>query len=267
MSKTPGEPEYDVFLSYATEDREWCEQLAERLRSAGVRVWFDAWRLQPGDHVDARLNEGLEKSRKLVAVWSKSYFREDKHWTLAESYSRLHHDQLATDRPIIPVLLEDCTVKPTLRGLLYLDFRRPDDFELRFRELVQALDLPWKSPEPQHESRLFEHELTRSERGRAARDRGKHFEEEVATLPSPRLRRHPGHPSARDPPSRRPRPPSTRSSASTRTPRSPTSRSSRTSRSSPTSARRELAAPRRTGRRSRRSTTCATWPSARCCWT
>src|SRR5690348_8104070 len=68
-------PEYDVFLSYASEDRAWCERLVERLRDDGIRVWVDFRELQPGDHLQARINEGLERSRKLVALFSKSYFR------------------------------------------------------------------------------------------------------------------------------------------------------------------------------------------------
>ena len=73
----PADIEYDVFLSYASEDSEWCENLAVRLRDEGVRVWFDKWQLQPGDHLLVRLNEGIEKSRKMIAVWTASYFRDD----------------------------------------------------------------------------------------------------------------------------------------------------------------------------------------------
>jgi hypothetical protein len=89
-------------------DSAWCEQLAERLRNEGVRVWFDKWQLKPGDHLEARINDGLEKSRKMVAVWSGHYFRESKVWTLAESYSQQHADVLASDRPLIPILIEHC---------------------------------------------------------------------------------------------------------------------------------------------------------------
>jgi len=140
----PGErpAEYDVFLSYASEDRAWCERLAECLRAQGIRVWVDFWELQPGDHLEARLNEGLERSRRLVTLFSRSYFRHDKCWTLAESYSKQHADVLARDRLLIPLLIEDCTVKPTLASLIYVDFRHPVDFEARFRQLVQALDDP-----------------------------------------------------------------------------------------------------------------------------
>ena len=45
---------YGAFLSHASEDTAWCEQLAEHLRNEGVRVWFDKWELQAGDHLLAR---------------------------------------------------------------------------------------------------------------------------------------------------------------------------------------------------------------------
>jgi len=79
---------YDLFLSHASEDKDWCEKLAERLRDQGVRVWFDGWELQPGDNLMARINDGIKRSRKMVAVFSRSYFKDAKVWTRAESYAQ-----------------------------------------------------------------------------------------------------------------------------------------------------------------------------------
>jgi hypothetical protein len=70
--------DYDAFLSRTSEDNPWCEQLAVRLRDEGVRVWFDAWELQPGDHLLVLLNDGLRRSRKLITVWTHNYFRDAK---------------------------------------------------------------------------------------------------------------------------------------------------------------------------------------------
>ena len=130
---------YDVFLSHASEDTAWCETLAERLRNDGVRVWLDKWELQPGDHLLARLNDGLKKSRKMVAVWSASYFRDDKVWTLAESFSQQHGDALSHDRPIIPVLMQDCDILPTFRNLILIDFHNSADFDLRFNATPEGM--------------------------------------------------------------------------------------------------------------------------------
>lgn len=174
--------EYDVFLSHAGEDTEWCETLAERLRNEGVRVWFDKWYLQPGDNVLAKINDGLAKSRKMIAVWSTNYFRDGKVWTLVESFSQLHGDPLSQDRPIIPLLIEDCTILPTFRNILCIDFRNKPDFDLRFRQLLQALDLPRREFEREPDFEFKEHEFEAAQRGRFAQKKGKRFEDEIAKL-------------------------------------------------------------------------------------
>jgi hypothetical protein len=138
--------QYDIFLSYAREDRLWCEQLACRLRQSGVRVWFDRWFVRPGDHLLVRLNEGLQASRRMVAVWSPHYFCDSKVWTLVESFARQHADPLAADRLLIPLLLCDCQVPPTFENIVTIDFRREDDFETSLIELLESLDAPTASP-------------------------------------------------------------------------------------------------------------------------
>ena len=47
MSET--ESEYDVFLSHSAADKDTVREIAERLKSDGVRVWFDEWEIRPGD--------------------------------------------------------------------------------------------------------------------------------------------------------------------------------------------------------------------------
>jgi hypothetical protein len=49
-----------------------------RLRDEDVRVWFDTWEPQPGDHLLVRLNAGLRRSRKLIAVWAHNYCHDAK---------------------------------------------------------------------------------------------------------------------------------------------------------------------------------------------
>ena len=43
--------QYDVFLSHNQADKPRVRRLAERLRAAGLRVWFDEWVIQPGDDI------------------------------------------------------------------------------------------------------------------------------------------------------------------------------------------------------------------------
>jgi hypothetical protein len=41
-------PKYDVFISYSSRDRAMAEELANRLREAGLRPFFDRWCLPGG---------------------------------------------------------------------------------------------------------------------------------------------------------------------------------------------------------------------------
>ncbi|HLK59109.1 MAG TPA: TIR domain-containing protein [Chthonomonadaceae bacterium] len=174
------EPDYDIFLSHASEDKVWCAMLAERLRNANVRVWYDAWEIKPGHKLMERINDGLKRSRKMVVVWTPSYFRDEKVWTRAESFSQQNKDLLGRDRLLIPLLREDCQVEPTFNDYLYMDFRNDDDFELRFRQLLEALDLP-KPDEAREDSALFRHPEEEQE-GKARHDPGKRFADDVASL-------------------------------------------------------------------------------------
>ncbi len=173
---------YDAFLNHAGEDIDWCEKLAERLRNENVGVWLDKWELQPGDHLLKRLNDALKQSRKMVAVWSPNYFREDKVWTLAESFSQQHQDILAQERLLIPLLIEKCDIPPTFRNIIYIDFRNPEDFEIHFRQLLEALDLPKRVYEREEVLEFREHEFDISKRGKEAFVKGKRFEDEVSKL-------------------------------------------------------------------------------------
>ena len=74
---------YDVFLSHSAKDKAVVRPLAERLRADGVKVWFDEWVLQPGDSIQAKIEEGLERSRVLVLCMSAHAFGSD--WAQLES--------------------------------------------------------------------------------------------------------------------------------------------------------------------------------------
>jgi len=40
---------YHTFLSHHTDDKPVVEELAQKLRQAGLRPWLDKWNLIPGD--------------------------------------------------------------------------------------------------------------------------------------------------------------------------------------------------------------------------
>ena len=92
--------EFDVFISHATEDKDFAGPLARDLRSAGLRVWFDEFELELGDSLNEKINYGLSRSRYGVVVISPTFFR--KHWTQLEMNGFVAR-QTAGERVILPI--------------------------------------------------------------------------------------------------------------------------------------------------------------------
>jgi hypothetical protein len=58
--------EFDVFLSHSSRDKSVVRELAELLKTDGLKVWLDEWVIQPGDSIPLAIEQGLEKSRILI---------------------------------------------------------------------------------------------------------------------------------------------------------------------------------------------------------
>ncbi len=78
-AQAPGpEPEWDVFVSYATEDREpFVTALVAALTREGLRVWYDQFELRLGDSLRQSIERGLARSRHGVVVISPRFLAKD----------------------------------------------------------------------------------------------------------------------------------------------------------------------------------------------
>lgn len=73
-------PEYDVFVSHASEDKEsFARPFADRLKQLGIKVWYDEFSLQWGDSLRKKIDKGLANSRFGIVVISKAFIKKD--WT------------------------------------------------------------------------------------------------------------------------------------------------------------------------------------------
>jgi len=135
---------YDIFLSYAKADIRWCQKLAKRLQQANVKVWFDEWAVQAGDDHETKIEEGLKCARRIAAIWTPHYFHTDNfdNYSIVDETLNQPPTVLAQDRPLIPLLLHTFDIPDKFKKLKPIDFRNNDDFELRVRQLLEALDLP-----------------------------------------------------------------------------------------------------------------------------
>jgi len=65
---------YDAFIIYAAEDKSFAERLAYFLQDAGLNLWTDNSRLNTGDNLTAKINEGFSKTDSCIIILSSRLF-------------------------------------------------------------------------------------------------------------------------------------------------------------------------------------------------
>ena len=109
----PEDFRYDVFLSHNQADKPRVRRLAERLKQAGLRVWFDEWNVRSVDIIALKVDEGLEQSRVLLLCLSPNALASG--WVALERSTAIHRDPANAGRRFITLPLADCDLAETLR--------------------------------------------------------------------------------------------------------------------------------------------------------
>ena len=106
-------PVADIFISYASQDRELVRQLVASLEADGFSLWWDR-AIEPGHRYDHQINSALDQASVVLTVWTEHSVESD--WVRWEASEGLRRGCL------IPVRLDDS--------------RLPDEFQR-----TQALSL------------------------------------------------------------------------------------------------------------------------------
>ena len=117
------QPSMKLFLSHASEDKDFVRPLADRLDAEGFTVWLDERSMTLGDSLLGKINEGLLGSDYGVVVLSPTFF--GKKWTRAE-LGALMALETTTKKMILPIWkgLSAETIKdlmPTLADRVAVD--------------------------------------------------------------------------------------------------------------------------------------------------
>ena len=91
----------DVFLSYASADRERAVAIAELLRLSGYSVWWDRT-IPPGRVFDEVLQEALGTAGCIVVLWSRA--------SVASNWVKTEAAEGATRQILVPAILEDVPI-------------------------------------------------------------------------------------------------------------------------------------------------------------
>lgn len=148
--------EYDVALSFAGEDRQVAEAIADHLRLAGVRVFYDTWEQAGlwGKDLYQHLSEVYGKAaRYSLILISKAYM--SKAWTNHELRSAQVRALSERGEYILPVRLDDTELPGLPATMGYIDLRKVSTAQLaalllqklRSQDTVPA-GPPGSSPSP-----------------------------------------------------------------------------------------------------------------------
>lgn len=98
----------DIFLSYATEDKDRIMPLIRELERQGFSVWWDR-RIPVGKTFDLIIEEALDAAKCVVVIWSIDSVRSE--WVKNEAYEGIERQIL------IPVLIDDVRIPLTFRRI------------------------------------------------------------------------------------------------------------------------------------------------------
>ena len=71
-----------AFLSYAGEDKDLAEQVANKLQKKGIKTWWAEWEIRPGDSIHKKVNKGIEGCTHFLVLFTPQSI--DKPWVEAE---------------------------------------------------------------------------------------------------------------------------------------------------------------------------------------
>lgn len=103
-----GDREFDLFLSHATENKNFVRPLAEELTSRGVRVWYDEMVITVGDSLRESIDRGLARSRFGAVIFSREFFA--KRWPSYE-LNGLVSREMQGRKVILPVWHPELTIE------------------------------------------------------------------------------------------------------------------------------------------------------------
>ena len=137
---------YDAFVSYASPDLAIAEDVHRCLRSAGLNIWFDKARLNPGCNWHLEIESGCESSRVLLPILTPRWKRSE--WTRFETYGAEH---------VIPIVVEggfpEVFTPPLARFQAHkIDLQHSDD--TAWKQLIDAVRTLTVQPLPDRNSRV-----------------------------------------------------------------------------------------------------------------
>jgi hypothetical protein len=132
----------DLFLSHTGVDKPWVEKLAELVEATPFQdrylgVVYDKWDFAHAKNIVLELEKEIDACRFIGIVISKASLAAD--WPILERTVAVWSDPTGNKGRVIPILIENVPLPPSLRVRRWVDFRNPETFEQSFVELISIL--------------------------------------------------------------------------------------------------------------------------------
>jgi hypothetical protein len=130
---------YDIFISHASEDKDFVKKLVSSLKLEGVTVWFDEQQLKIGDSLREAIDRGLAHSQYGVVILSNHFF--SKRWPQRELDGLIARDD--SERNVILPVWHSVTIdevrnfSPMLSGIMAV--RTEDGLGKVVRSIVEVV--------------------------------------------------------------------------------------------------------------------------------
>ena len=111
--------DWDFFVSYTQADRAWAEWIAWQLEEDGYRVLIQAWDMVPGSNWTHRMQEGVRRASRTIAVLSAAYV--DSVFATAEWEAAWRDDPLGEQRRLLVFRVTDCERPGLLAAVVSVD--------------------------------------------------------------------------------------------------------------------------------------------------
>jgi tetratricopeptide (TPR) repeat protein len=114
-----GSLSWDFFVSYTQADRAWAEWIAWQVEEAGYRALVQAWDIVPGDNWVSRMDEGVARAARTIAVVSPDYLTSV--YGTAEWQAAWRDDPLGQKRKLLPVRVAETERQGLLAQIVDVD--------------------------------------------------------------------------------------------------------------------------------------------------
>lgn len=128
-----------VFISHNAAELETARLLAVKLVERGVSVWFDEWRLRPGDSITGGIETGIAQCDTFVILWSAS--AQQSRWVGTELRAALRRRVEDASLRVIPIMADDTPLPVLVADYKGFVLKTLEDLEYIANEIAGHSDV------------------------------------------------------------------------------------------------------------------------------